>query len=84
MIKNVGPGGVFCNLKHTVNHLRSELFFPKVSDRLPTRDEWLAKGGKDARERAQDIAREILRSHRPTPIPTDVEKQIRESIPNIV
>lgn len=84
LIKNVGPGGVFCNLKHTVNHLRSELFFPKVSDRLPTRDEWLAKGGKDARERARDIAREILRSHRPTPIPTDVEKQIRESIPNIV
>ena len=84
LIKSVGPGGVFCSQKHTVNHLRSELFFSKVSDRLPTRDEWLSKGGKDTRERARDIAKEILRKHQPVPIPADVDKQIRESLPNVV
>jgi len=83
LIKSVGPGGVFCSQKHTVKHLRSELFFPKVSDRLPTRDEWLSKGGKDTRERTRDIAKEILRKHQPVPIPADVDKQIRESLPNI-
>lgn len=84
LIKSVGPGGVFCNQKHTVKHLRSELFFPKVSDRLPTRDEWLARGGKSTREKARDITKEILRTHQPAPISPDVDKQIRESIPNIV
>ncbi|MEE8414152.1 MAG: trimethylamine methyltransferase family protein, partial [Dehalococcoidales bacterium] len=73
----------FCNQRHTVNHLRTELFFPRVSDRL-TRDEWKARGAKDTRERARDIVRETLKHHQPTPLPEDVDKQIRESIPNIV
>ncbi len=83
LIKNVGSNGVFCNQRHTVNHLRTELFFPRVSDRL-TRDEWKARGAKDTRERARDIVRETLKHHQPTPLPEDVDKQIRESIPNIV
>ncbi len=84
LIKKVGPGGVFCNQKHTVAHLRSELFFPRLSDRLPTRDQWLSRGGKDARQRARDMAKETLRRHSPVPIPEDVDKQIRESVPNII
>lgn len=84
LIKSVGPGGAFCDQKHTVKHLRSELFFPRMSDRQPTREEWLAKGGKDAREKARDIAKKILQSHKPAPLPADVDKQIRESIPSIV
>jgi trimethylamine--corrinoid protein Co-methyltransferase len=84
LIKSIGPGGIFASQKHTVRHLRKELFFPKVSDRQPSRSEWLAQGGKDTRERARDIAKKILKSHQPRPIAQDVDKQIKESIPGIV
>ena len=84
LIKNAGPGGSFFDNKHTTRHLRSELFFPKVADRQPTREEWLAKGGKGARERARDIVRKVLETHEPVRLPPDVDKQIRESIPSIV
>jgi len=64
---------------HTVAHMRSEFFFPKVSDRS-RREKWLAEGGKDARQRARGIAINILATHRPLPIPGKVDKKIRSLV----
>ncbi|MEE9398775.1 MAG: trimethylamine methyltransferase family protein, partial [Dehalococcoidales bacterium] len=69
VIKDVGPTGTFFDQNHTVKHLRRELFFPKVSDRLP-REEWEQKGAKDGRERAREMAKNILENHQPIPVPS--------------
>ena len=83
VIKNVGPTGTFFDQVHTVKHLRSEFFFPKLSDRSP-REQWVEKGAKDTRERAREIAKNILLNHKPLPIPPDIDKKIRETIPGMV
>ena len=83
VIKSVGPTGNFFEQSHTVKHLRSEFFFPKVSDRLP-RAEWVEKGAKDGRERAREIAKDILANHQPVPIPPEIDQKIRETISGIV
>ena len=83
VIKNVGSTRNFFDQSHTVKHLRTEFFFPKLSDRLP-REEWLQKGGKDARERAREIAKGILVNHKPIPIPPEIDSKIRETIPGLV
>jgi len=56
--------------------MRSEFFFPKVSDRS-NREKWLAEGGKDARQRAREIAMNILATHKPLAIPCGVEAKIK-------
>ncbi|MBU4511593.1 trimethylamine methyltransferase family protein, partial [bacterium] len=83
VIDKVGPGGNYLAEAHTVKHMRSELFFPKVSDRS-LREEWISKGGKDARERAREIAKNILAEHKPLSIPTDIDKKIRSKIKGLI
>ena len=83
IIKKVGSTGTFFDQVHTVKHLRTEFFFPRLSDRS-SREEWLEKGGKDARERAREIAKDILQNHRPLPIPPEIDRKIRETIPGLV
>ncbi|MFQ5836172.1 MAG: trimethylamine methyltransferase family protein, partial [bacterium] len=79
VIDKVGPGGNFLAEPHTVAHMRSEFFFPKVSDRS-RREKWLAEGGKDGSQRAREIAINILATHRPLPIPGKVDKKIRSLV----
>ena len=81
IIDKVGPGGNFLAEEHTVSHMRSEFFFPKVSDRSK-REKWFSEGGKDARERAKEMAKDILAKHKPLPIPLEVRERIerREDI----
>ncbi len=84
VIKEVGLGGSFFTHDHTVRHVRDELFMPVVSDRLP-REEWEAKGAKDGRERAREIVRDVLANHQvAVPIPEEVDRKIRETIPGMV
>jgi len=83
VIDKVGPGGNFLAERHTISHMRSEFFFPMVSDRS-SREKWLSEGGKDARERAREIAKNILTTHKPLPIPSEVDKRIKSSIKGLI
>jgi trimethylamine--corrinoid protein Co-methyltransferase len=56
--------------------MRSEFFFPKLSDR-ELREDWEAQGALDARQRANAIARAILEEHQPDPIPPEFDAEIR-------
>ncbi|MBT3391191.1 MAG: trimethylamine methyltransferase [Chloroflexi bacterium] len=76
LIHEAGPGGYFLKAKHTVKHMRSEFFFPQISDRN-LREDWLEMGALDARQRANLRAREILNEHRPEPIPAAIDEIIR-------
>jgi len=77
VIDKVGPGGIFLGEKHTVEHFKSETWFPQISDRS-TFDAWRKMGSKTMDKVANEKVKEILATHKPVPIPEHVDKEISE------
>ena len=78
VIDQVGPGGHYLTADHTVRHMRSEFYYPsRVVDRQGW-ERWQQAGGLDARERARQIAREIMATHQPEPLDPAVDRWIRD------
>ncbi|NQU09959.1 trimethylamine methyltransferase family protein [bacterium] len=74
-IKEVGIGGNYLDAEHTVRHLRSQVWIPQIANR-DRYETWMAAGGKDLRQRANDRARQILQDHHPKPLTDDQEAEI--------
>lgn len=83
LVGNVGPGGNFLGQKHTVRHMRSELYRPLLSNRQE-RGAWIRDGAKDAWQRAREIARERIRDHVPAGLTDDQEAMILGSVEGVV
>jgi trimethylamine--corrinoid protein Co-methyltransferase len=75
VIAKVGPGGHYLGQKHTKDLFLREHYLPKLADR-DSRNKWEKDGSKDIVRRAKERAKEILRSHRPTPLEDDVRKKL--------
>ena len=73
-IKRVGPGGHFLSDQHTLDHFR-EHWKPGLTDRQ-THDRWQAKGTTTMGQRAKAKIKHILETHKPQPLPPEVEQQI--------
>lgn len=73
-----GPSGAghYLGTAQSLALMKSEYYYPHTGDRQG-RDDWNEAGGKDMRERARARAREILDTHIPTPLPSDIETAIR-------
>ncbi|MFU8795038.1 MAG: trimethylamine methyltransferase family protein [Dethiobacteria bacterium] len=82
IIEEVGPGGHFLDHPHTVEHVRKEFYFPKLSDRQQ-RSVWEEAGSKDTFTRAHEEARRILEKHEPLGFSEDMEKHLREKYSGI-
>jgi trimethylamine--corrinoid protein Co-methyltransferase len=80
-IKEIGPRGNFMGLRHTLDHIRTEHYLPRLFDRT-TYDAWEAAGAKDIREVAREKAREILATHRVEPLPPEVGGELQAIIKN--
>ncbi len=76
LIDSIGPQKHFMASKHTRNHMR-EVWQPRVMDRSAWED-WQANGQPSARERARQIARELLSG--PAPQPLGCAQEIREIV----
>ena len=77
VIDQVGPGGHYLMADHTLQHMRSEFYYPsRVIDRQGW-DLWQKEGGQTARQRAIGLARDILQHHRPEPLPAEIDDSIR-------
>ncbi len=83
VIRQVGPGGNFVAEEHTVRHMRDEHYVPELSDR-DRREEWENKGRKTTLDRASEKVSEILETHEPLPLDSDIEQHILDVIPGIV
>ena len=83
LIKRIGPGGNFMAEEHTVRYMRKELFQPVLSDRVE-RERWLEMGGRDASERARDLARGYIGDHMPRGLTPDQEQDVLNAIEGIV
>lgn len=81
LIKEVGPGGTFLTAQQTFQRMRTEYFYGNgITDRSQ-RQKWEAKGSKDARQNARDMARQILELPDPNYIPEDLDKKLKETFP---
>jgi trimethylamine--corrinoid protein Co-methyltransferase len=74
VIDKVGPGGIYLGEKHTVQHFR-ERWMSRLSD-ISSYETWEKQGSCTIDEVAREKVREILATHKVTPIPEDVEKEI--------
>lgn len=74
VIDQVGPHGDFLGTEHTARHYKED-WYPRLLDRSDF-DTWKAAGGKTLRQRARERVDEILSSHRPEPLPKDVQAKI--------
>ena len=83
IIKAVGPGGNFMAQEHTVRHMHTELFQPALSDRLGW-EQWNAEGGKDTRERARQLATDLIENHEPAGLTPAQETDILNRIDGII
>ena len=79
VIRAVGPEGHFMSQKHTLKHLETELFFPKLFDRT-SEVTWAKAGKRDLRDVAKEKAKKILKEHFPERLPKDVERQLAQIV----
>jgi len=82
VIRSVGPGGHFTAHPHTVDHMRREFYFPRLSDR-ELREAWEEAGRRDTRERARDRVLAILQDHSPEPLADRIVEQIHALAPEL-
>ncbi|MGZ6346922.1 MAG: trimethylamine methyltransferase family protein, partial [Anaerolineales bacterium] len=59
-IRKAGPGGQFLNQAYTMRNFRGEQWQPKLTNRLEWEQWQRVSGGKDMRQRANDMARKLL------------------------
>jgi trimethylamine--corrinoid protein Co-methyltransferase len=76
LIHETGPDGNYLSTDHTLKHYKED-WYPKLFDRR-NYDDWKARGGKTLRQRAQEKALKILETHKPEPLPAEVQKQLDE------
>ncbi len=76
LINEVGPiPGHFLNTAHTRKFYKEENYIPETADLL-TYPEWKQKDSKDTIDIAKEKLDEILKNHRPIPLPEDQDKEI--------
>jgi trimethylamine--corrinoid protein Co-methyltransferase len=68
VIEKVGPGGHYLQEKHTVRHMRDELWMPDLLTRQH-RDVWRQEGAKDLAQRVRDKVLEVIEGHEPKRLP---------------
>jgi len=73
-IKRVGPGGHFLDDDHTLDHFK-ENWQPDLTNRK-THEDWNSQGAKSMGQLAKEKIKNILKNHRPTPLPTEVDAEI--------
>jgi trimethylamine---corrinoid protein Co-methyltransferase len=74
-IVRVGQFGDFLSLESTLKHMR-EGSQPRLLDRR-VREEWLATGATDLHARSLALARELIATHRPEPLPEEARVRVR-------
>jgi len=82
LIKEVGPGGNFVTAKHTRHFMRREHYQPSISDRN-SREDWEARGAKNAWERAAEKVKEIL-AREGYSLPANTREKVLSEIAGIV
>ncbi len=76
VIESVGPGGEYITHEHTYNNMKQQSQVD-LFDRN-TRDVWEERGSKDIVEKSYEKALDILKNHKPEPLPGNVQVSLNE------
>ena len=79
VIREVGSDGNFLTQMHTLNHLRTTQWQPKLISRAGF-EKWQASGSMSLMDRSRQKLQQILQDHQPVPIPDDQAKQVQKRI----
>lgn len=74
-IEEIGPGGDFLSTRHTLEHFKTEFWYPTIIDRQ-MREGWESSGQKRMSDRAQEKLAMILDTHRPAPLSPEIQAGI--------
>lgn len=83
LIKQVGPGGSYMELEHTLLNMRSTAVLPKIANR-EMRSQWEGAGRPDAHARALQEADRILSQENKAKVSPELDAKIREHFPGLV
>jgi trimethylamine--corrinoid protein Co-methyltransferase len=75
VIAKTGPMGNYLKQVETLRQFRKEHMAAKLSDRA-TRQHWVEGGSKDTKRRAKERMMELVNSHTPEPLETEIKKNI--------
>ena len=79
VVRDVGADGNFLTQMHTLNHLRSTQWQPKLISRTGF-EKWQAAGSTSLLDRGRKKLQQILREHQPVPIPDVQAGQIQKRV----
>jgi trimethylamine--corrinoid protein Co-methyltransferase len=71
VISRVKPEGNFMSQPHTIKHIESELYIPRIFDKVEP---------KNLLPAAKEIAKQILATHKPEPLDEEVKRKLRTII----
>jgi trimethylamine--corrinoid protein Co-methyltransferase len=80
--RRVRPGGNFLADPHTVQWMRREHYTPKLSDRQ-LRVNWEKSGKPCVEEKAREVAKNLLKGHKPLGLQKELNEQLRKMFPEI-
>lgn len=83
LIKEIGPGGSFITVKHTISRMKTEAVMTKMADR-DARTIWEKKGATDIHAKAMKRAREIMANNTEPLISPELDGKIRAGFPGLV
>jgi trimethylamine--corrinoid protein Co-methyltransferase len=83
LIKEVGPGGSFITVRHTISRMKTEAVMTKLADR-DARTIWEKKGATDIHAKAMKRAKEIMESNTDPLILPELDEKIRAEFPALV
>ena len=75
VLREVGHDGSFLGHMHTVEHLRQELWFPRLLDR-EFWSNWVEQGAESMHERCVSAKEEILSDHAPEPLDDETARAV--------
>ena len=83
LIAEIGPGGSYSDLTHTIDHMRTIAILPELADR-GIRTLWEESGRPDTQARALNKARKILTRDNPSVFSKEVDDKIHKRFKGLV
>lgn len=78
VIEELGPTGNYLAHEHTLRHYK-EPYYSQLADK-GTYSQWVDRGATTMEERAAQQVEEMLGSHKPQPLPADVQRDISKIV----
>ena len=78
-IAEVATGGSFIDRAHTVEHFRSELWFPELLDR-EYYQRWIDEGGTTTEQRSRRKKLHLLKTHEVPPLSDDLDRALEKIV----